>query len=38
VEIDELPNPVTVAIFGAGAKMPTTANDGKLIEQAGDVG
>ena len=28
VEIDELPDPETVAVFGAGAEMPAAADDG----------
>jgi len=35
VEIDELPNPVTIAVFGAGAEMTPAAYDRNLIHQAG---
>ena len=35
LEIDELPDPGTVAVFSAGTEVPTAADDGNLIEQAG---
>ena len=35
VEVDVLPDPVTVAVFGAGAEMTPAANDGDLFQQAG---
>jgi hypothetical protein len=33
VEIDELTNPGTVAIFGSGTEVPAAADDGNLVEQ-----
>lgn len=38
VEIDELPNPISVAIFSARTEMAAPANDGNLVKQAGGGG
>ena len=35
VEIDELTNPVTIAIFSLWTEMAASANDGNLVKQAG---
>lgn len=37
MELDELSNPGTVAVFSAGTEVPA-AYDGNLAEQAGDGG
>ena len=34
VKIDELADPIPVAVFSAGAEVPAAANDGNLVEQA----
>lgn len=38
MEIDELPDPETVAVLSAGTEVPAAADDGNLIKQAGWCG
>jgi hypothetical protein len=37
-EQNELSSPVTISLLGVAAEMPTRADDGNLVEQAGTVG
>jgi hypothetical protein len=38
VKQDELPSPIPIGILGTAAEMPTTADNGQLVEQAGAAG